>query len=253
MRPCCFQFIVGYLGNDTRSSGATMMAGTFAAVSATDGSYTLGDLTVSGYDAPIYDEDEGETQEGTGVIGGQFNVQFLSSSGTTEASYDFIDDGEHAKGWYDASWNSANDVVIPAGQALWIQGRGLSLVSAGAVETSDIVRATRSSGATALGNGTPVDLTLGKLLVEGYVDPIYDEDEGETQEGTGVIGGQFNVQFLSAAGTTEASYDFIDDGEHVKGWYDASWNSANNVSVPAGQGLWIQGRGLSLRVPAPEL
>lgn len=45
-----------------------MMAGTFAAVSASDGSYTLGDLSVSGYEAPIYDEDEGETQEGTGVL-----------------------------------------------------------------------------------------------------------------------------------------------------------------------------------------
>jgi len=245
--------VVGYLGNDTRSSGATMMAGTFAAVSATDGSYTLGDLTVSGYDAPIYDEDEGETQEGTGVILGQFNLQFLSSSGTTEASYNYIDDGEHTKGWYDASWNSANNVVIPAGQAMWIVGRGLTLVSAGAVETSDIVRPTRSSGATAIGNGTPVDLTLGRLLVEGYEAPIYDEDEGETQEGTGVILGQFNVQFLSASGTTEASYNFIDDGEHTKGWYDASWNSGNAVSVPAGQGLWIVGRGLSLRVPAPEL
>ena len=115
------------------------------------------------------------------------------------------------------------------------------------------MKLTRSSGATALGNGTPVDLTLGRLLVEGYTDPIYDEDEGETQEGTGVIGGQFNVQFLSASGTTEASYNFVDDGEHAKGWYDWSWNSANSVELPAGQGLWIQGGGLSLRVPAPEL
>ena len=241
------------MNNDTRSSGATMMAGAFAAVSATDGSYKLGDLSVSGYAAPIYDEDEGETQEGTGVIGGQFNLQFLSASGTTEASYDFVDDGEHTKGWYDASWNSANDVAIPAGQAMWIQGRGLKLVSVGAVNELDIVRQTRSSGATALGNGTPVDLSLGKLLVEGYADPIYDEDEGETQEGTGVIGGQFNVQFLSSSGTTEPSYDFVDDGEHTKGWYDADWNSVNDVAVPAGQGLWIQGRGLSLRVPAPDL
>ena len=246
-------FKVGYQNNNTRSSGATMMAGTFAAVSASDGSYTLGDLSVSGYEAPIYDEDEGETQEGTGVIAGQFNIQFLSSSGTTESSYNFVDDGEHAKGWYDWSWNSANDVAIPAGQAMWIQGGGLKLVSAGAVNTSDIVKLTRSSGATALGNGTPVDLTLGRLLVEGYTDPIYDEDEGETQEGTGVIGGQFNVQFLSASGTTEASYNFVDDGEHAKGWYDWSWNSANSVELPAGQGLWIQGGGLSLRVPAPEL
>lgn len=230
-----------------------MMAGTFAAVSATDGSYTLGDLSVSGYAAPIYDEDEGETQEGTGVILGQFNLQFLSASGTTESTYYFIDDGEHAKGWYDGSWNNANNVAVPAGQAMWIQGKGLQLVSAGAVNTEDIVKITRSSGATALGNGTPVDLTLGKCLVEGYAAPIYDEDEGETQEGTGVILGQFNLQFLSASGTTEATYYFIDDGEHTKGWYDGSWNSANAVEFAAGQGVWVQGKGLSFRTPAPEL
>lgn len=241
------------MNNDTRSSGATMMAGTFAAVSATDGSYTLGDLSVSGYAAPIYDEDEGETQDGTGVIGGQFALQFLSSSGSTEAMYYFIDDGEHTKGWYDGSWNNVNSVVIPAGQAMWIIGNGLELVSAGAVNTSDIVFITRTTGATATGNGTPVNMTLGSVLVEGYADPIYDEDEGETQEGTGVIGGQFALQCLSSSGSTEAMYYFIDDGEHAKGWYDGSWNNVNSVALPAGKGVWVVGNGLSLRVPAPEL
>ena len=239
------------------ASGATMAAGSFATVTANDGSLKLGDFSVSGYTAPIYDEDEGETQEGTGVIGGQFVVQFLSSSGTTEAMYYYIDNGEFAKGWYTsaAGTTSANDVTIPAGQALWVVGNGLTLVSAGAVNENDIAYTTRSSGATAVGNGTPCQLTLGRLLVSGYTDPIYDEDEGETQEGTGVIGGQFVVQFLTSSGTTEAMYYYIDNGEFAKGWYTsaAGTSSANSVSLPAGKGMWIVGKGLTVTVPAPEL
>ena len=237
------------------ASGATMASGSFAAVTAANGACTLADFTVSGYDAPVWDEDE-EDYVG-GCAAGKFSVQFLTASGTVDANYYWIDNGEIGPGWFNTDKSpiegGAASVSIAAGQAMWIQGRGLQLVSAGAVNEEDIVFTTRSSGATAIGNGTPVNLTLGQILVEGYADPIYDEDEGETQEGTGVIGGQFSLQFLSSSGSTEATYYFVDDGEHAKGWYTPAWASANSVEFAAGQGVWIQGRGLGFRVPAPEL
>ena len=228
-----------------------MLAGSFAAISATDGSYTLSDLSVTGYDAPVYDEDEGELVSG-GVTHGAFSLQFLSSSGTTESSYFWVDDGELEKGWYDRNKVPASSVAIPGGQAMWIVGRGLSLVSAGAVNEEDIAFPTRLSGATAVGNGTPVDLTLGKLIVSGYDEPEYDEDEGELISG-GVTHGAFSLQYLTSSGATESSYFWVDDGELTKGWYDRTKKAANDVALDAGQGVWIVGRGLTLQIPAPEL
>ena len=66
-----------------KASGATMAAGSFATVTANDGSLTLADFTVSGYDAPAWNE---EDEEWTGGCpGGRFVVQFLTSSGTVES------------------------------------------------------------------------------------------------------------------------------------------------------------------------
>jgi len=243
------------------ASGATMAAGSFMTVSANDGSLTLADLSVTGYAAPVYDDDEGELISG-GVIGGQFLLRFLNSSGVAEARYYWIDDGEHAAGWYssvggDAIPGGASSVSIDAGKAAWIAGNGLTLQSAGAVNENDIAFVTRGSGASAVGNATPLQLTLGKLSVTGYADPVYDDDEGELISG-GVIGGQFLLRFLNSSGIAEARYYWIDDGEHAAGWYssvggDAIPGGVNSVTVPAGKGMWVAGSGLTLRIPAPEL
>ena len=152
--------IVGYQNLDTTLSGATMMAPTFIAVSA-EKSCTLADLTVTGYDAPVYDSEMEETKGG--CVGLTFGVQFLNNNGTTQKSYYWIDDGNGHKGWYaDGSATEidggASSVSIPTGSSLWISGRGLKLVSAGQLNTSDIVYQTSESGAVAIGNGTPIDL-----------------------------------------------------------------------------------------------
>ena len=41
-----------------KASGFDMAAGSFASVSASNGSCTLADFTVSGYEAPVWDDDE---------------------------------------------------------------------------------------------------------------------------------------------------------------------------------------------------
>ncbi len=141
------------MGNDMNASGATMAAGSFASVSAANGSCTLADFTVQGYDAPVWDDDE-EDYVG-GCPGGRFVVQFLTNSGTVESTYYWIDNGEKGQGWFASAGGTAIDggassVSIAAGQAMWIQGKGLQLVSAGAVNEEDIAFPTRSSGASAV-------------------------------------------------------------------------------------------------------
>lgn len=233
-----------------------MMAPTFIAVTA-EKSCTLADLSVTGYDAPVYDPDMEETEGG---CLGDFVVQFLNGNGTTKMAYYWVDDDNGHKGWYASASGAAIDggaasVTINAGDSLWTIGRGMTLVSAGAVLTSDIVYKTPSSGAVALGNATPVDLTLNKLTVSGYATPVYDPEMEETEGG---CLGDFVVQFLNGNGTTKATYYWVDDGNGHLGWYSSASGAsieggASSVSLPAGQGLWIIGRGLFLTVPAPEL
>ena len=228
---------MGYAQKDTLASGNAMLAAQFASVSATDGSATLSDLTIGGYDAYDPKEDEGGTS-------GDFKIMFLSSSGTTEASYSWFDDDEK-KGWFDANGEASDTVKLEAAKGVWTRGLGLSLTSAGQVSESDIVVTTRSNGNQAIANTTPVAIKLSQIAVTGY-DP-YDpkEDEGGTS-------GDFKIMFLTSSGTTAASYSWFDDDEKT-GWFDANNEDAGNVEIPAGTGVWTRGMGMTVRIPAPEL
>ena len=56
--------VVGYQNLDSNASGATMIAPTFLNVTSSE-KCTLADLSVSGYDAPVYDESRGRWSGGT--------------------------------------------------------------------------------------------------------------------------------------------------------------------------------------------
>ena len=257
-----FHSIVGYQNLEQRSLGLTMSAPTFLQVSSETGC-TLADLSVTGYEPSHYDEDE-EDYVG-GISGGQFILKFLSSSGSAEAQYYWIDDAGKSitGGWYaDANGTAiaggASSVAIEKGKALWIDGHGYPLTTAGAVGTLDIAYVTRSLGLCAVGNCTPVNMTLGSLFVNGYEPSHYDEDE-EDYVG-GVSGGQFIVKMLGPSGRSESEYYWIDDAGKglTGGWYaDANGTAivggATTVSIPAGKGLWVDGHGYTLNIPAPEL
>ena len=129
MRPCCFQFIVGYQNLNLRAGGQTMASPTFLEVSSTTGC-TLADLTVSGYTAEYYDENE-EDYVG-GVAPNAFVLMFLSSTGVASARYYWIDDGETGPGWFKnavggAITGGASSVSVPAGKGFWVLGKGLTL------------------------------------------------------------------------------------------------------------------------------
>ena len=118
--------MVGYQNLDSNASGATMIAPTFLNVTSSE-KCTLADLSVSGYDAPVYDETRGRWSGGTA---GKFYLQFLTSAGKMEIGYKWYDNGTKT-GWYDSKGTTkvdASQVSIPAGKGLWCQGNGLTLV-----------------------------------------------------------------------------------------------------------------------------
>ena len=242
--------VVGYQNLDSNASGFTMMAPTFLNVSFSE-KCTLADLSVTGYSAPVKNETTGRWSGGTK---GQFNLQFLTTQGKTEVTYRWYDDGTKL-GWYDSKGTTkidAETVDVVAGKAVWCQANGLKLVTAGAVNTADIAFQSQASGFTAMGNPFPVDLTLADLSVSGYSAPVKNETTGRWSGGTK---GQFNLQFLTNQGKTEVTYRWYDDGTKL-GWYDSKGTTkidGSTVSIPAGKGLWCQGNGLVLNIPAPEL
>ena len=214
-----------------------MLGAQFETVSANDGSATLADLTIGGYEK--YDE---ETDEGG--TSGDFDVQFLTASGTLESGYSWYDDDVRT-GWFDRDDKPADNVKLDAAKGIWVRGGGLTMTSAGQVNANDIVITTASSGFRPVANTFPVDVKLSQLAVTGY--DAYDE---ETDEGG--TSGDFDIQFLTANGKLAAGYSWYDDDERT-GWYDRDDNLSNNVVIPAGTGVWVRGGGLTIRIPAPEL
>ena len=100
---------------------------------------------------------------------------------------------------------------------------------------------------------------MNQLFVTGYSPSYYDDDEEDYLGG--VKGGAFVLNFLGATGLAEKRYYWIEQEAKsgiTAGWYadengGAIEGGASSVSVPAGQGLWVRGGGLTLNIPAPEL
>ncbi|MBQ8124581.1 MAG: hypothetical protein IJ173_01720 [Kiritimatiellae bacterium] len=228
------------------------MAPTFLSVSSATGC-TLSDLTVTGYDAPTWVEEDEEFVDGCSL--NDFVVNFLSNTGTPTATYYWVDDGETGPAWCNKTGTEidATAVAIPAGTAMWTKGSGFVLQSAGKVNTSDVAFAMNASRQTAAGNCMPVNLTLAQLTVSGYDAPTWVEEDEEFVDGCSL--NDFVVNFLSNTGTPTATYYWVDDGETGPAWCNKTGTAidATAINVPAGQGLWIKGSGMTLNIPAPEL
>ena len=90
----------------------------------------LSQLTVTGYSAPVWMEED-EYFEG-GCQGNDFIIQFLNNDGSIAAKYYWLDNGELTPGWYatmggGAIEGGAASVNIPAGKGAWIIGTGKTL------------------------------------------------------------------------------------------------------------------------------
>ena len=238
------------------SVGKVMVSPTFLNVGQ-DAKCYLSDLKVTGYDAPTKNSKGKWTG---GCVGGEFVATKLTTSGTADANYYWIDNGTVGPGWFadsdgGAIAGGAESVELPVGQALWTQGGAYKLVPAGAVNTQDVAFNTVAVGKVAVGNSSPVDLTLADLTVTGYTAP---EKNSKGKWTGGCVGGEFVATKLTTSGTADANYYWIDNGTVGPGWFadsdgGAIVGGAISVTIPAGQGLWTQGSGYTLNIPAPEL
>ena len=121
--------VVGYAQQTANATRNTMMAPTFLNVNDGTGC-KLSDLSVTGYDAPEYVEED-DYYEG-GCAGGDFILQFLNNNGSVAARYYWIDDGDNAAGWYSTMGAGAIDggaasINVPAGKGAWAVGTGKTL------------------------------------------------------------------------------------------------------------------------------
>ena len=263
---------MGYQELESSESGLRMLTPTFLNVGESN-KVTLADIKVTGYNAPWWDTSGKRPTNKDGCTGSKFSVQTLTTQGTTENTYYWLDymTGAETKvgpGWFSSPAGSPieggeGSVELAAGKSLWIQGSGLSLQPTGAVNPFDIEAKTSDSGLVALGNCTPVDLKLSDLTVTGYKAPWWDTSGKRPTNKDGCTGSKFSIQTLTTQGTTENTYYWLDymTGAETKvgpGWFASPAGSpieggADKIAIPAGKGLWIQGSGLSLIIPAPEL
>ena len=247
---------MGYQELSTDATGKKMVVPTFLNIGESN-KVSLADLKVSGYTAPS------KNTKGKWVNGCQANefiASKLTTAGTAEVSYHWLDTGTIGPGWFadetgTAISGGASSVKFDAGTAFWTNGSNYKLVPAGAVNPYDVAYTTDAMGKVAVGNSTPVDLKLSDLTVTGYTAP------SKNTKGKWVNGCQANefvASKLTNAGTAEVSYHWLDTGTIGPGWFadetgTAIEGGANGVTIPAGQGLWTSGSGYKLVIPAPEL
>lgn len=264
--------MVGYQALETEASGNTLLAPTFLKVSESN-TVTLADIKVSGYLPPHWEGTGKSAHNEDGCSGSMFVVQTLTPQGTKDKMYYWLDYMQNATtkvgpGWFASAGGTPiaggeASVELDAGKALWISGSGLTLQPAGAVNPFDIEFKTVTSGNVAIGNCTPVDLTLNDLTVTGYKPPHWEGTGKSAKNEDGCSGSMFVVQTLTTQGTKDKMYYWLDYMQNAStrigpGWFASAGGThieggADKVEIPAGKALWITGSGLNLVIPAPEL
>ena len=275
--------VVGYVNKDTDADNHAMVTPSFANL-AKDAKFTLKDLSVTGYNKSEW---IGDMYDG-GCFGGDFLLKVLNNDGSIAAEYYWIDykagfdefvlEEEMGPGWFtyddvEGAYVQLTDADLAAatfdqGQSFWVYGTGKQLVSAGGVTKEDIEFPTDPDNHTAVGNGSPITLTLGDFSVTGY-----DKSEwiGDMYDG-GCFGGDFLLKILNNDGSIAAEYYWIDykagfdefvlEEEMGPGWFtyddvegvyvELSKADLAEISIPVGQGFWVYGTSKSLVIPAPE-
>ena len=263
-----------------------MAGGSFVSVDGNGKKLTLADLSVGyggEYQEPFWN---GEYWEG--YTDSVFMMTLLNNDGSTKACYTWIDkpddefehDSEWVTGWAPFTEAGTGDILKPedckaiefaSGQAFWIYGASMKLVSSGAVGMENITFVTESDNNTAICNGTGRDWTLGDVSVGyggEYQEPFWN---GEYWEG--YTDSVFMLTDLNNDGSTKACYTWIDkpddefehDSEWVTGWAPFTEVGTGDIllpeelaeiTIPTGHGYWVYGAGMSLKfkkaIPDPE-
>ena len=263
---------MGYQALDTDGTGNVLIAPTFLKVSESN-TVTLADLKVTGYTPASWQQVGKVWKNVGGCTGAAFVMQTLTTSGLKDQAYYWLDYMTSATSKVGPGWFAdANATLIPggegavkldAGKAFWIQGSGYSLQPAGAVNPFDVEYKTDAIGNVAIGNSMPVSTKLSDLTVTGYTPPAWQQVGKVWKNVGGCTGAAFVMQTLTTSGLKDQAYYWLDymTSQTTKvgpGWFaDANATpiegGADKIVFDAGKGLWVQGSGYNLIVPAPEL
>ena len=128
---------MGYQAIPTDSDGNVLVAPTFLKVSESN-TVTLADLKVTGYTAPYWETTKKGGQNVGGCTGSKFVIQTLTTAGSKDQSYTWLDYTTSATtkvgpGWFldgDATPipGGADSINFSAGKGLWVSGSGLNLI-----------------------------------------------------------------------------------------------------------------------------
>ena len=172
-----------------------------------------------------------------GAIQGDFEsmdeiqVAYMTEDGFIEFDvYQYLteDDGVDANGWYDGSWESAGDVEIPRGSAVWFSSSAAKdLTSAGEVAKEATVHPAFTESTVMICSAYPVAFNPNAETVAWNGLSSMDEIQVAYMTEDGFI--EFNVyQWLTE-----------DDGVDEAAWYDGSWEKIADPIAAVGQGFWL--------------
>ena len=202
--------VVGYQTLD-KNEVSQMIGATFRDIATGADSIRLGDLVG---DFESYDEIQ------IPYMDGRF-IEFVAYQYLTE------DDGVDADGWYDGSWESADDVTLARGQAAWF----VSATAKPVITSGEVVAGTTTH---------PAFTEASSMICSAY--PIPFNPNAETVTWTGLNSyDEIQVSYMDGRFIEFISYQWLteDDGVDVDGWYDGSWDLVTEPIVDAGQGFWL--------------
>ena len=191
--------------------------------------------------------------QGVGLAGGQIQIQTLTAGGATDETYLWIPEGEAGdwglagECWYDTATGDAAVRTFSEGEAYVLSndyGDGASILYNGEV----------------LQGATEVPISEYNVSISGNMTPKDNMDiQAFTVDGTGLAGGQIQIQTLTAGGATDETYLWIPKGEAgdwgLAGecWYDTATGDTAVKTFAAGEGFILSndfGDGAILTIPS---
>lgn len=237
---------MGYTTKATLSSGNVMVAGSFKAVAGSNNQFKLADIKGAGYSA----EDGAWGELALQVLTPAGSVAIDEATGLKKV-YTWHDNEDEGTGWFDFDGETQwpGTTTFDAGQSFWVQGEGISITDAGAVNTNAVAVGTPASGNVALGNPYPKTITLADISVSGYND-----EDGAW--------GELALQVLTPAGSVAVDektglkkiYTWHDNEDEGTGWFDFDGETKwpDTTSFDVGQGFWVQGEGFTVEFTYPK-
>jgi len=163
----------------------------------------------------------------------EIQVSYMDEDGYIQFTvYQYLDtdEGVDADGWYDGAWESAANVVLPRGSAVWFvsaSGTGKSVTTSGEVVSTSTTHPAFAEPSNMICSAYPIEFNPNAATVTWTGLSAYDEIQVSYVDQDGYI--QFTVyQYLNT-----------DEGVDEDGWYDGAWEKVTTPIAGVGQGFWL--------------